>query len=369
MSILDQNLLTLDFWQDRVSYGSQTLPTGSLACAALNITDEQINTLIQLCFPLNEVILMVGTGMLTADALREVQSSMLEITKLLRDVPPFSYIDFPEDGHDIRQVFSDSFIENALAYIEATQEMGEAAALISQFKNGVGLMKLIQVMAQLGGTLQIFKQSMTEFAHALHDSKRTPEGYAATFAEHFPDSAELSLENQLWVSMTNITAQYVSSVMPGKDIPQLVKRMHYMSYVGLFRSDLFEGLCVGHAPRKCPICGKWFLTTDARQTKYCGGLAPNDKHGRTCRQIGNLQGRAQRELADDHPIKAIYTRRMNTILQSVRRGRLDEQTADRMKRLAKNKMERAISDHTYAKTDYEAEMAQEALLVAATEIQ
>ena len=52
---------------------------------------------------------------------------------------------------------------------------------------------------------------------------------------------------------------------------------------------------------------------------------------------------------------------MNTILQSVRRGKLDKQTADRMKRLAKNKMERAISDHTYAKTDYEAEMTQEAL--------
>ena len=80
--------------------------------------------------------------------------------------------------------------------------------------------------------------------------------------------------------MTNITAQYVSTVMPGQDTPQLVKRMHYMSYVGLFRSDLFEGLCVGHAPRKCPICGRWFLTTDARQTKYCGGLAPNDKNGR-----------------------------------------------------------------------------------------
>ena len=41
-------------------------------------------------------------------------------------------------------------------------------------------------MAQLGGTLQIYKQSMTAFAHALHDSQRTPDGYAAAFAKHFP---------------------------------------------------------------------------------------------------------------------------------------------------------------------------------------
>lgn len=28
---------------------------------------------------------------------------------------------------------------------------------------------------------------------------------------------------------------------------------------------------MGHAPKKCRICGKWFLTTNARHTKYCDG--------------------------------------------------------------------------------------------------
>lgn len=138
--------------------------------------------------------------------------------------------------------------------------------------------------------------------------------------------------------------------------------MHYVSFVGMFRSDLFEGLCVGHAPKKCPICGRWFLTIDARHTKYCGGLAPEDQRGRTCRQIGNLRGREQRELADDHPIKAIYTRRMNTILQSTRRGKLDDETAAAMKKLAKDKMLRAITDTTYAQSDYPKEMEQDTLL-------
>ena len=99
------------------------------------------------------------------------------------------------------------------------------------------------------------------------------------------------------MTLTNASVQYVSAIRPGAAEPQLVKRMHYVSFVGMFRSDLFEGLCVGHAPRQCPICGRWFLTTDARRTKYCGGLAPRDKRRRTCRQIGNLRGRAQRELA------------------------------------------------------------------------
>ena len=41
---------------------------------------------------------------------------------------------------------------------------------------------------------------------------------------------------------------------------------------------------------------------------------------------------------------------------------LDEQTAAVMKRLAKDKLERAIFDYVYAKSSYEAEMAQDALL-------
>jgi len=53
---------------------------------------------------------------------------------------------------------------------------------------------------------------------------------------------------------------------------------------------------------------------------------------------------------------------MNIIMQYLHRGTPDKQTANAMKRLAKNKMERAIFDHVYAKGSYEKEMEQTALL-------
>ena len=358
MSILNQNLLTLDFWQDTVIYAGHTLPTGSIGCAAMNISDEQIGQFIQLSAPLAMVVALINEGTPQKEHFTAAKESVLQITQIMRTLYPFSLFEFPADGHDIHRIFSDEYIENAIAYIQAAHEIGASAAMDEQYKNGVGIVKLISVLAQLGSTLLIFKQGMIEFAHKLHDSKRTPDGYAATFAAYFADSQE----TPTWMQLTNATVQYSSATMPEKDIPQLVKRMHYVSFVGMFRSDLFEGLCVGHAPRLCPICGKWFLTTDARQTKYCGGLAPGDKLGRTCRQIGNLKGREQRELADDHPIKAIYTRRMNTITQYLHRGTLDKQTANKMKQLAKNKLELAIEDVAYAKGDYEKEMEQTALL-------
>lgn len=203
---------------------------------------------------------------------------------------------------------------------------------------------------------------MLDFAEKADDNEanRTAEGFARMFGSYFPPEFSIT-EGNAWMSVANNSVQYVATIRPGEDVAKLVKRMHYVSFVGMFRSDLFEGLCVGHAPKKCRICGKWFLTTNARHTKYCGGYAPGDKLHRTCRQIGNLKGREQRELADDHPVIQIYEKRLNTINRYVKRGTLDDDLAEAMKKLAKDKMLRAKSDVAYAKGDYEKEMEQAAL--------
>ena len=59
---------------------------------------------------------------------------------------------------------------------------------------------------------------------------------------------------------------------------------------------------------------------------------------RTCRQVGNPKGKAQRELAEDHPLKHIYEKRLNTINRYLRRGTRDTELAEAMKKLAKDKM-------------------------------
>lgn len=135
----------------------------------------------------------------------------------------------------------------------------------------------------------------------------------------------------------------------------------YVTFVGMFRSDLYEGLCVGHAPKKCPVCGRWFLTTNAKRTKYCGSYTPEDRLHRTCRQIGNLKGREQRELAEDHPLKQIYTRRLDSINHRLQRRSMEPALAKVMKKLAKDKLYQAISNVGYAQGEYENEMELSAL--------
>ena len=49
---MNQELMTLDFWQDTVIYEGKTLPVGTLACDALNVPADTIglSTLFQTNF-------------------------------------------------------------------------------------------------------------------------------------------------------------------------------------------------------------------------------------------------------------------------------------------------------------------------------
>ncbi|MCD7919290.1 MAG: DUF6076 domain-containing protein [Clostridiales bacterium] len=366
MDAVEHNLLTLDFWQDQVTYEGHTFPTGTLGCSALNTPEEILAEMNQPAAVLITVYNEVALGQVSTETLLPAREAVMQMLALLRNLPPFEGLDYDFYNGFAGKLFSDTAMQNAVDYVEAASR-GEATAADEQYRSGVGLLRLLQLFAQLPATMAIYRQSILPFAEALHESNRTADDYAAAFGAYFSSSLAFSASDPSWASLSNVSVQYVSAVMPEKEQPQLVKRMHYVSFVGMLRSDLFEGLCVGHAPRKCPICGRWFLTIDARHTKYCGGLAPGDERGRTCRQIGAKLGRAKRERADDHPIKAVYNRRMNTILQSTKRKKLDEDTAQVMKRLAKSKMERAISDVDYANGSYKQEMEQSALLAEAQE--
>ena len=312
---MNQELMTLDFWQDTVIYEGKTFPVGTLACDALNVPADAIAKMNEQCEKINLLLGMLNAGEDASALFPMAREAALAMLDILSKTPPFSYMDIPKHREQIEKVFT---ADNALKYMDFAEK-----------SDG-------------------------------NEADRTAEGFAKMFGSYFPPDFSIT-EGNAWMSTLNNSVQYVSVIRPGENVAKLVKRMHYVSFVGMFRSDLFEGLCVGHAPKKCRICGKWFLTTNARHTKYCGGYAPGDKLHRTCRQIGNLKGREQRELADDHPVKQIHEKRLNTINRYIKRGTLDEDLAEVMKKLAKDKMLQALSNVAYAKGDYEKEMGQAAL--------
>ena len=359
---MNQELMTLDFWQDTVIYEGKTFPVGTLACDALNVPADTIAKANEQCEKIN---LLLGTLNAGQDACalcpmaREATLAMLDI---LSETPPFSYMDISKHRERIERVFT---ADNALKYVEFATKAATNSLQFEEIQNyaeAITLQRYTAVCGHLAYSLGEYQTAMLDFAEKsdCNEADRTAEGFARMFGSYFTPEFSIA-EGNAWMSVANNSVQYVATIRPGEKVAKLVKRMHYVSFVGMFRSDLFEGLCVGHAPKKCKICEKWFLTTNARHTKYCGGYAPGDKLHRTCRQIGNLKSREQRELADDHPVKKIYEQRLNTINRYVKRGTLDADLAEVMKKLAKDKMLRALSNVAYAKGAYEKEMDQAAL--------
>ena len=365
---MNQELMTLDFWQDTVIYEGKTFPVGTLACDALNVPADAIAKMNEQCEKINLLLGMLNAGEDASALFPMAREAALAMLDILSKTPPFSYMDIPKHREQIEKVFT---ADNALKYMEfAIKATTNSLQLeeVPRYADAMMLQRYTAVFGHLVYSLGEYQKAMLDFAEKSdgNEADRTAEGFAKMFGSYFPPDFSIT-EGNAWMSTLNNSVQYVSVIRPGENVAKLVKRMHYVSFVGMFRSDLFEGLCVGHAPKKCRICGKWFLTTNARHTKYCGGYAPGDKLHRTCRQIGNLKGREQRELADDHPVKQIHEKRLNTINRYIKRGTLDEDLAEVMKKLAKDKMLQALSNVAYAKGDYEKEMGQGVLRKEALE--
>ena len=359
---MNQEMMTLDFWQDTVIYEGKAFPVGTLACDALNVPADTIEKMNEQCEKINLLLGMLNAGQDASTLFPMAREAALTMLGILSKTPPFSHMDIPKHLERIEKVFT---ADSAQKYVEfATKAATNSLPFeeVPKYPDAVMLQRYTAVCGHLAYSLEEYQKAMLDFAEQSdgNEADRTAEGFAKMFGTYFPPEFSIT-EGNAWMSTLNNSVQYISVIRPGEKVAKLVKRMHYVSFVGMFRSDFFEGLCVGHAPKKCRICGKWFLTTNARHTKYCGGYAPGDKLHRTCRQIGNLKGREQRELADDHPLKQIYEKRLNTINRYVKRGTLDADLAEVMKNLAKDKLLRALSNVAYAKGDYEKEMEQAAL--------
>lgn len=131
------------------------------------------------------------------------------------------------------------------------------------------------------------------------------------------------------------------------------RRMTFESYYSFVLTDFFEGLHHGHYPRRCEICGQYFLMQSARRQKYCSyGTAPELYHGKkiSCRRYAIIQGKAER--AKDNPLRAAYAKRCAAIRSEKSRGTVTVEFAAAAQVMAKRRLEQAEEDDAYAARAY-----------------
>ena len=79
--IINHAVLSLDFWQDTVTYEGSTMPTGTIGCEVLNIPDSTIEKLDTPCNVLNQLLQGMNTGSVDMELLPQVQQAAEEAKK------------------------------------------------------------------------------------------------------------------------------------------------------------------------------------------------------------------------------------------------------------------------------------------------
>ena len=347
---LKMRFLTVDYKDKQEAYGTSTVAadTGSIALEILNIPDSILEELLELTDPMMQLVGFLNNNRnpdsSTLAMMLTASRNVFRVVDLLRNVPPFFGQDFVWLDGKLPGIFSADAVKKA--YRQRKAEFGEV------------FIPALCLVAQLGFGIRDFRQALIPLVESLDVEavSRNPTG----FAQQFDNVFSADNKQDYWMSITNVSVEYLSGAKG------LVRRMHYASFPSMFRSNLYEALAVGNAPKRCPICKKFFLTTNARRQKYCNGYAPEEYGGLTCVQVGNRMGREAREKAENRPAIIQYHQAVNALDKRVERGTLEREIAAMAKALAKELVSGAIVDADFANGEYKNDMTPDALIAAVT---
>ena len=347
---LNMRFLTVAYKEKQEAYGTccDSADTGNIALDVLNIPDAVLEDLLEMTEPMMDLVDYLNKHRnpdnKTLGRMMTASKNIFRVVDLLREVPPFAGQDFSWLDENLPKVFAPEKVRKA--YTERKKGQGEL------------FIQAMCLVAQLGFGIRDFRKALIPLVESLvdEDISRNPKGFSQKFDSFFSKDEER--KNQ-WMAFSNVSVEYVP------EEKGIVRRMHYASFPSMFRSNLYEALAVGNAPRRCPICQKFFLTTNARRQKYCSGYAPEEYDGLTCTKVGNMMGRKYRELAENDPITVLYHRSVDTLDKRVERGTLDKDLAAKAKQIARDCRDIAIVDADYANGEYLTDMLPDALIAAA----
>ena len=103
---MNQELMTLDFWQDTVIYEDKTFPIGTLACDALNVPADTVAKMNEQCEKINLLLGMLNAGQDASALFPMAREATLTILGILSKTPPFSYMNIPKHREQIEKVFT-----------------------------------------------------------------------------------------------------------------------------------------------------------------------------------------------------------------------------------------------------------------------
>ncbi len=350
-------LLTAVYRDGRVHIGGKSYAVGTFAMHLLNQyykndTAARIAIFRQHNWNVQE---QLAAGYLNETDFLKAGEEILTILRTLPKLNPFSSLNIDAEKQHIATLFT---AENAAAIQEyfhrraavAQQDQGAISLGILPPECDKPLFRKCETLCATVSQSLCFYDSIPEDMHRAFTKLRQFVSRVDE-AERFDEQHLLPLAVEIFGKATfPLNAEYIA--LPKRRnsrIQVTARRMTFESYYSFVLTDFFEGLHYGHYPRKCEVCGHYFLMQSARRQKYCSyGTAPELYHGEkiSCRRYAIIQGKAER--AKDNPLKAAYEKRCAAIRSEKSRGTISAEFAAAAQAMAKRRLEQAEEDDAYA---------------------
>ena len=185
---MNQELMTLDFWQDTVIYEDRTLPIGTLACDALNVLADTLAQMNEQCQKINLLLGMLNAGQDVSALFPMARDAALAMLGILSKTPPFSYMNISQHRERIEKVFT---ADNTLKYVEFAIKAATNSLQfeeVPKYADAMMLQRYTAVFGHLAYSLGEYQKAMLDFAEKSDGNEvdRTAEGFAKMFGSYFP---------------------------------------------------------------------------------------------------------------------------------------------------------------------------------------
>ena len=365
------SFFTADYRDGRVIFGGKHYPAGMFAVHLLNqfyINDTTARIAVFRDGLNFHILRQLQDDYLNISDFVKTGANTLQSFKSLPKLKPFDGLKAEEIRSTVETLFTEQIGQEICKYFAAKTKL----SLLPQDEIAAGTAERIKRMADFSATEEKITeiQSILRFFDTLSEDLIDAHGKLIKFCERIDEAERLDEAHLLPPALEVFgehhftqSGKYIAVKKNSKSVnAALAKRLNFDSYYSLILTDFFEGLHYGHYPRRCEICGKYFLMQSARRQKYCSyGIAPELYRGNkiSCRKYAAVLNR--KEKAENDPIAAIYNRRCAAIRTECGRGTIKTEFAETAKRLAKEHKLRAQTDDRYAKEEYRKDMSRDAL--------
>lgn len=354
----------VDYADGYAHIGDKKVPAGTFSFSLLN-TYEKYDLDVKLpdaSVGLFEAMLRDNLDSADREMFRSTGNSILQMLKLLRVLKPFDQLASKEQAEEITYLFSDepfAVLDTHNRLIKARQINPDMTPEdIHRLFPMTRFPEYSRAYNNTRNTLKnvcgLFEELPSDMEEAYYLLKTTADRYPENPSNDISALVSGAL-SEMYSSAVRCCCQYVPIANKSKKHPVSVgNRLVFERYIHFVIADFFEGLKYNHYPRKCIVCGRYFLVTNAKECRICGGYyeGARTRDGRkiSCRQFAANKQEREKKGAD--PVIQQYTRVRASIRQDFKRGKISEALCETAKALAEDCKELALSDSSYADGEY-----------------